>query len=442
MPSILVTGVTGASPRFRVSAVMAGGAVASADASPTTCSGPPGPPVDPPPADPVVYVCRDRACSQSLLSRAGGGATFATLAECQSGCSTNQAPTDIALSNATIPEDRPVGTTVGFLSATDPNAGDTCTYSLVSGAGSDDNDSFAIVGGALKTAAALDFSAKRSYSIRVRATDAAGLNTEKSFTISVTAVYGYITALTNTNLWSIFPFYGDAVSYWMPATRNVIAEVRKNQAAWTLPVDGEVTDYGPQLIGSTTADIPTLDPQYTLPSLSTEQYTAPLKGRLPGLPQGHVVKAIQRVYFTGDTSGHGAGGMDCTAWGSGVVPVPQGISLPAHVTIVLPGNTSKTKSFGVLASGLGENYGKPIYGCPYSLDSYGPYPQQGIWANWWPEWNGIDLSYTFVFTGAGSDDGRALSLNLFSWERPNLNSLGLLRHVYLIAWSAPANTAP
>src|SRR5262249_40176527 len=81
----------------------------------------------------------------------------------------------------------PAGTVVGAFSTTDPDSGDTFTYSLVSGTGSTDNASFTIdASGNLKTAASFNFEAKNSYSIRVKSTDAGGLTTENVFTISVT----------------------------------------------------------------------------------------------------------------------------------------------------------------------------------------------------------------------------------------------------------------
>jgi hypothetical protein len=42
-------------------------------------------------------------------------------------------PTDIALSNGSVAENQPVDTVVGVLSTTDPNVGDTFTYTLVGG---------------------------------------------------------------------------------------------------------------------------------------------------------------------------------------------------------------------------------------------------------------------------------------------------------------------
>ena len=100
----------------------------------------------------------------------------------------NQVPTNITLSNALVAENQPLGTAVGTFSSTDPDTGNTFTYSLVSGSGSTDNASFTIVGNTLETAAAFDYETKNSYSIRVRTTDQGGLWYEKPFTISVTDV--------------------------------------------------------------------------------------------------------------------------------------------------------------------------------------------------------------------------------------------------------------
>jgi hypothetical protein len=100
----------------------------------------------------------------------------------------NQAPTDIALSNSSVAENEPVNTVVGNFSTTDPNAGDTFTYTLVSGTGDTDNGSFNILNSSLRTSASFDYETKSSYSIRVRSTDQGGLWVEKQFTITVTNV--------------------------------------------------------------------------------------------------------------------------------------------------------------------------------------------------------------------------------------------------------------
>ena len=98
----------------------------------------------------------------------------------------NSAPTDISLSNTSVAENQPSGTAVGTFSSTDPDSGNTFTYSLVSGTGSTDNGSFTINGNTLQTAAVFSFDAQNSFSIRVRTTDQGGLYFERVFTITVT----------------------------------------------------------------------------------------------------------------------------------------------------------------------------------------------------------------------------------------------------------------
>jgi hypothetical protein len=100
----------------------------------------------------------------------------------------NDAPTDIALSSASISESVGIGTAVFDLSTTDPDTADAFTYTLVSGVGSDDNASFTIDSGSLKTATTFSYATKNSYSIRVKTTDAGGLTFEKAFTINITEV--------------------------------------------------------------------------------------------------------------------------------------------------------------------------------------------------------------------------------------------------------------
>ena len=98
---------------------------------------------------------------------------------------TNDAPTAINLSNGRIDENQPAGATVGTLSSVDPDAGDSHTYALAEGAGSDDNAAFRIEGGTLKTNAVLDFETKPIYSARIRSTDRAGASFERIVTVEL-----------------------------------------------------------------------------------------------------------------------------------------------------------------------------------------------------------------------------------------------------------------
>ena len=107
----------------------------------------------------------------------------------------NTAPTDIALSSNSVNENVATGTTVGGFTSTDVDSGDTFTYTLVSGDGSADNNSFSISGTNLLTAAELDFETKSSYSIRIQTSDGSGTY-EKAFTITVEDLFEF--ALTSS----------------------------------------------------------------------------------------------------------------------------------------------------------------------------------------------------------------------------------------------------
>ncbi|WP_416670251.1 cadherin domain-containing protein [Egbenema bharatensis] len=100
----------------------------------------------------------------------------------------NQAPTDINLNNNRVNENVAINTTIGTFTTTDPDTGDTFTYSLVQGEGATDNAAFTLVNNELRINTSPDFEAKSSYSIRVRSTDQGGLSTDKVLTIDVNDV--------------------------------------------------------------------------------------------------------------------------------------------------------------------------------------------------------------------------------------------------------------
>ncbi|MBD2270993.1 cadherin domain-containing protein, partial [Anabaena sp. FACHB-1391] len=111
----------------------------------------------------------------------------------------NQAPTNLTLSTSTIAENQIIGTVVGNLSTTDPDTGNTFTYSLVTGNGATDNSLFTISGNQLRSNAVFDFETKNSYSVRLRTTDQGGLFFERQLTIGVNNVNETPTNLTLSN---------------------------------------------------------------------------------------------------------------------------------------------------------------------------------------------------------------------------------------------------
>lgn len=85
-----------------------------------------------------------------------------------------------------VPEDTSSGTTLGTLSANDPD-GDSVTFSKAA----DPGNKFAVQGTLLKLNASLDAGSDTSHAVTVRATDSKGAHTERVFTVTVTAVAGH-----------------------------------------------------------------------------------------------------------------------------------------------------------------------------------------------------------------------------------------------------------
>ena len=100
----------------------------------------------------------------------------------------NENPTDLSLSNNSVAENSPLNTLIGNFNTTDPDTGNTFTYSLVTGIGSTDNSLFTIDGNQLKTNTPLNYETKNNYSIRVKTTDQGGLSYEKQLTVNVTNI--------------------------------------------------------------------------------------------------------------------------------------------------------------------------------------------------------------------------------------------------------------
>ena len=123
----------------------------------------------------------------------------------------NAPPTDITLSNSTVNHTGGTNALVGSLSSTDPDVGNTFTYTLVAGAGDTHNASFNISGSQLRAnnPAALPAG---SYSVRVRTTDNANATYEEAFTITVVddvvPTVAQVTSSTANGTYKV----GDAIS--------------------------------------------------------------------------------------------------------------------------------------------------------------------------------------------------------------------------------------
>lgn len=103
----------------------------------------------------------------------------------------NFAPTNIALSTSTVLENSALSTFIGALTTTDPNTGNTHTYTITSG-----SDIVTVIGANLVVNGDVNYEASATKSITIRSTDGGGLSFDKSFTLSITDVNEPPTAMT------------------------------------------------------------------------------------------------------------------------------------------------------------------------------------------------------------------------------------------------------
>lgn len=112
----------------------------------------------------------------------------------------NETPTAIAFTAATLAENAGANAVAGSFATTDPDAGNTFTYTMAAGAGDTDNALFNTNGNSLRATASLDFENRSSYSVRIRSTDQGGLGVERSIVIALTNVNDNAPVLTGGTL--------------------------------------------------------------------------------------------------------------------------------------------------------------------------------------------------------------------------------------------------
>jgi hypothetical protein len=282
----------------------------------------------------------------------------------------NESPTDIVLSSNSVAENQPAGTTVGSFTTTDPDAGNTFTYSLVGGTGSTDNGSFTISGNSLKTAAVFDYEAKNSYSIRVRSTDQGGLWTEKQFTVIVANVNEQPTniALSNSsvvenqpsgtvvgNLSTTDPDAGDTFVYTLVSgtgsTDNGSFTISGNTLKTASPFDYEAknsysirvrsTDQGGT--GLNYEKVFTISVTDVLDAQVAGQYVFYNNSALDGNTSGvssqddNAIAVGKQALMPGDTGS----GANCTAYSKGLNGIMvdiNGLANPGGLTLATIGN--------------------------------------------------------------------------------------------------------
>jgi VCBS repeat-containing protein len=164
--------------------------------------------------------------------------------------SENHAPTDIAISNASVAENSPAGTVVGTLSDSDPDAGDTATFTLTDDAGG----LFAIANGNLVTTAPLDYEQAISHQVTVQVADSGGATFSKTLQIGVVNVNEAPTDIVLSNaavqenapagtvvgtLSAIDPDAGDTASFALTNDAGGLFAIVNGQIVTTAPLDYE-----------------------------------------------------------------------------------------------------------------------------------------------------------------------------------------------------------
>ena len=94
-------------------------------------------------------------------------------------------PTSLALNDSSVIENAAPGTLVGRFITTDADAGDTFTYSLSEGEGSDDNGLFQVTGDSLLTDSVFNYEDDSVFVIQVTTTDQLGEFYTTSFIIKI-----------------------------------------------------------------------------------------------------------------------------------------------------------------------------------------------------------------------------------------------------------------
>ncbi|WP_421763536.1 cadherin domain-containing protein [Ekhidna sp.] len=178
----------------------------------------------------------------------------------------SEAPTDLTLNFNSITENNQVGDVIGTMLTTDEDAGESFTYSLVSGDGDTNNTSFSIVGNELQAAEVFDFETQDSYSVRIETNDGNTGTFSKSFTISITNENETIIVsnpITDQDLDEGFASFeidlsgvftdqdGDALTYEVSSSDETIVTVSNSGAILTMT---EVGNFGPSTVTVTADD--------------------------------------------------------------------------------------------------------------------------------------------------------------------------------------------
>lgn len=171
---------------------------------------------------------------------------------------TSNPPTDIMITNNTVPENTTGNIQVGILSTADIDDVDVHTYTLVEGEGSENNGLFSINGDKLETSHTFNYEQKNQYTVRIQTDDGHGHKLQKQFTIEIVDVNDRPTdlAIDNNSVVEMLPVgtvvgnitaededIGDELTYYLSKYSNFNGtdyfEVKNNQIITTRVLDYE-----------------------------------------------------------------------------------------------------------------------------------------------------------------------------------------------------------
>jgi hypothetical protein len=214
----------------------------------------------------------------------------------------NEGPSDLTLSDTTVPKNFGANALVGTLTTTDPDIADQFTYSLVAGDGDNDNGLFNISGNRLRATDSLGFDPETSYSVRIRTTDAGGLYFDREFTIVERDLNVYVTGTSNADAISLI-YQGDgAVHLWSVTVNGATVFNGELVHPGAIRIDGLGGNDSVQVAGRSVADEFVLDGNVLTLEGSTVRLTSVENLRIFGFAGDDSLRVLSgSVLFDGGT---------------------------------------------------------------------------------------------------------------------------------------------
>jgi ELWxxDGT repeat protein len=214
----------------------------------------------------------------------------------------NEGPTNLSLSDTTVPKNFGANALVGILSTTDPDTADLFTYTLIAGNGDTNNNLFNISGNRLRATDSISFDPQSSYSVRIRTTDAGGLFFDREFTIVERDLNVYVTGTSNPDSISL-TYQGDGTTHlWVVAVNGATVFNGELVHPGSIRIDGLGGNDSVQVAGRSVADRFVLDGSNLTAEGSMVRLTSTENLRILGFAGDDQLQVISgSVLFDGGT---------------------------------------------------------------------------------------------------------------------------------------------